>query len=81
MPGFPDDSWTTRDLSEGLPDDAAGLGFFRTEFTLDIPTGYDVQMSFEFEDEAEGQPYRALLFVNGWNMGKRVANLGYVSTY
>jgi hypothetical protein len=35
-------------------------------------------MSFEFEDSAEGHPYRALLFVNGWHMGKRVANLGLV---
>ncbi|KAG8928066.1 hypothetical protein FRC02_007399 [Tulasnella sp. 418] len=23
-----------------------------------------------------GQPYRALLFVNGWMMGKRIGNLG-----
>lgn len=33
-------------------------------------------MSFEFADSSEGQPYRALLFVNGWMMGKRVGNLG-----
>jgi len=76
LPGFPDTEWAKRNLSQGLPQDAAGVGFFRTEFTLDIPTGWDVMMSFEFEDPAEGQAYRALLFVNGWHMGKRVANLG-----
>ena len=34
-------------------------------------------LSLEFE-EGLGQPYRAYLFVNGWMIGKRVANLGYV---
>jgi Beta-galactosidase jelly roll domain len=46
-----------------------------TTFTLDVPEGLDAMFSFEFE-EGLGQPYRALLFVNGWMMGKRVANLG-----
>jgi hypothetical protein len=78
LPGFPDEEWTTRNLSSGLPHDTTGVGFFRTEFILNIPTFLDVMMSFEFEDPAEGQPYRALLFVNGWHMGKRVANLGLV---
>jgi hypothetical protein len=32
-------------------------------------------ISFNF-NEGLGQPYRALLFVNGWMMGKRVGNLG-----
>jgi Beta-galactosidase jelly roll domain len=77
LPGYPDASWDARDLDQGLPNDEAGVGFFRTEFTLDIPKGLDVRLSFEFEDGVEGQPYRAILFVNGWNMGKRVANLGY----
>jgi hypothetical protein len=69
-------SWTRRDLKEGLPNDSAGVGFFRTQFDLDTPSGYDVMMSFEFEDNEEELPYRALLFVNGWHMGKRIANLG-----
>lgn len=43
-----------------------------------MPLGYDIMTSFVFEDEEAELPYRALLFVNGWFMGKRVANLGYV---
>ena len=31
-------------------------------------------MSFQFS--GEDAPYRALLFVNGWKFGKRVANIG-----
>ncbi|EIM90945.1 glycoside hydrolase family 35 protein [Stereum hirsutum FP-91666 SS1] len=68
-------SWSSRDLSSGLPDSQAGVGFFVTTFDLSLPDGYDVMLSFNFEDEGE-PPYRALLFVNGWQMGKRVGNLG-----
>ena len=63
-----------RDLSAGLPDGVAGVGFFVTTFPLNIPPGFDVMMSFTFDESS--QPYRAFLFVNGWMMGKRVANLG-----
>lgn len=72
--GFDDSNWGSRSFADGLPEAKAGVGFFRTEFDLNIPEGVDVPMSFVF-DSIE-QPYRALLFVNGWLMGKRVANLG-----
>jgi hypothetical protein len=74
LPGFDTSSWVERDISAGLPDGAAGVGFFVTTFPLDIPAGFDVMLSFTFDESS--QPYRALLFVNGWMMGKRVANLG-----
>ncbi|KAF8871082.1 galactose-binding domain-like protein [Infundibulicybe gibba] len=61
LPGFNTLSWATRDLATGLPGSAAGV--------------FDVPMSFTFE-EPFGQPYRAILFVNGWMMGKGVGNLG-----
>jgi hypothetical protein len=75
LPGFDTSSWESRDLSEGLPNSAAGVGFFVTTFDLSIPEGFDVPLSFTFE-EPLGQPYRLYLFVNGWMMGKRVGNLG-----
>jgi len=74
LPGFDTSSWVERDLSAGLPDGVAGVGFFVTTFPLNIPSGFDVMMSFTFDESS--QPYRAFLFVNGWMMGKRVANLG-----
>ncbi|KAJ3785437.1 glycoside hydrolase family 35 protein [Lentinula aff. detonsa] len=80
LPGFDTSSWEARDLSEGLPDSQTGVGFFVTTFDLGIPEGFDVPMSFTFED-ALGQPYRAYLFVNGWMMGKRVGNLGPQSKF
>lgn len=81
LPGFApatSDGWSLRRLSEGLPHGAAGVGVFVTHIELDVPRGVDMPMSFVF-DEGVGEPglaYRAYLYVNGWMMGKRVANLG-----
>ena len=78
LPGFDTSSWVKRDLSEGLPGSAAGVGFFVTTFKLDLPSDQDAFLSFTFDDNVgtPGTPYRAYLFVNGWMMGKRVGNLG-----
>ncbi|KIK68783.1 glycoside hydrolase family 35 protein [Collybiopsis luxurians FD-317 M1] len=75
LPGFDTSSWQSRKLSDGLPSAKAGVGFFVATFELDMPSGYDIPMSFTFSDPL-GQPYRLYMFVNGWMMGKRVANLG-----
>jgi Beta-galactosidase jelly roll domain len=80
LPSYDATSWTVRAISEGLPHGSSGIGVFRTEFVLKIPDGYDAPMEFVFEDAWDGESaYRALIFVNGWMMGKRVANLGYVT--
>ncbi|KAH9009703.1 glycoside hydrolase family 35 protein [Lactarius pseudohatsudake] len=79
LTGFDTSNWVARDLSAGLPNGNAGVGFFSTDFPLHIPPGFDVMLSFTFDESA--QPYRALLFVNGWMMGKRVANLGPQSKF
>jgi len=83
LPGFTishASGWLARDLSQGIPNSAAGVGFFVTNFTLNVPQGIEAMMSFTFQ-EPLGQPYRALLFVNGWMMGKRVGNLGPQSKF
>ncbi|KAJ3783301.1 glycoside hydrolase family 35 protein [Lentinula aff. detonsa] len=75
LPGFDTSSWISRNLSAGIPSSEAGIGFFVANFNLSMPQGYDIPMSFTFL-EPLGQPYRMYMFVNGWMMGKRVANLG-----
>ncbi|KAJ7758802.1 glycoside hydrolase superfamily [Mycena maculata] len=72
LPGYDDSQWEEQTPFQGL--EQPGVGFFRTTFTLDLPAGYDIPLSFVF-DSAVGQ-YRAQLYVNGWQMGKRIANLG-----
>ncbi|KAF7375372.1 hypothetical protein MSAN_00424700 [Mycena sanguinolenta] len=75
LPGFDTSAWEARELSDGLPYGGAGVGFFVSTFELDMEDFLDVHMSFTFE-ESLGAAYRAFSFVNGWMMGKRVANLG-----
>lgn len=79
LPGFNTNDWALRNFSDGLPGGGAGVGFFVTTFELNVSEDLDAAMSFVFDggSDATVQPYRALLFVNGWMMGKRVGNLGY----
>ncbi|KAJ7122663.1 galactose-binding domain-like protein, partial [Mycena crocata] len=72
LPGYDDSQWEKRTPFQGL--DKPGAGFFRTTFKLDLPKGCDIPLSFIF-DSAVGH-YRAQLYVNGWQMGKRIANIG-----
>ncbi|KAF5328925.1 hypothetical protein D9758_016826 [Tetrapyrgos nigripes] len=78
LPGFPDSSWESRPLQNGIS--AAGVGVFRTTFDLNLPTGVDVAVSFNFPPYGNGT-YRAFLYVNGWNMGRYVANMGPQSRF
>jgi hypothetical protein len=58
-----------------------GIGFFGAEFELDMPEGYDVPLSFTFlnstlsSNSTQGA-YRVQLYVNGWQYGKYVSNVG-----
>ncbi|KAF7303052.1 Beta-galactosidase [Mycena kentingensis (nom. inval.)] len=72
LPLYDDSAWELRTPAQGLS--GPGIGFFRTTFTLALPKGYDIPLSFVFSS-ATGQ-YRAQLYVNGWQMGKRIANIG-----
>ncbi|KAL0572730.1 hypothetical protein V5O48_009230 [Marasmius crinis-equi] len=78
LPGFDDSSWAS---TASLALDKAGVGVFRTAFDLDVPSseGVDVAISFNFPPAPVGEGvngYRAWLYVNGWNMGRFVADMG-----
>ncbi|KAH8822595.1 glycoside hydrolase family 35 protein [Flagelloscypha sp. PMI_526] len=79
LPGYDTrtSAWVSRD---NLSLNVAGVGFFVCEVELDVPEYLDSPMSVVFR-EPFGQPFRALLFVNGWMMGKRVGNLGPQSRF
>ncbi|KAK0272524.1 hypothetical protein LTR91_006161 [Friedmanniomyces endolithicus] len=62
---------------------AAGVNFYSTTFELDMPVGYDIPLSFAFANVTEpvnttgGVPaYRCQIYVNGWQFGKYVHNIG-----
>lgn len=59
---------------------APGSYWLRSSFTLDLPEGHDVQLGLAFGDvtvpRSNGVENRALVFVNGWNLGQFVAHVG-----
>ncbi|OAG13056.1 uncharacterized protein CC84DRAFT_1227943 [Paraphaeosphaeria sporulosa] len=68
-------AWTNSKgpVADGLS--RPGVGFFGAEFDLDIPGGWDVPLSFTFTNTT-GNAHRVLLYVNGWQYGKYVSNIG-----
>lgn len=64
-----------------------GVAFYTTSFSLDMPTGYDIPLSFTFnngtstDSAGRSTAYRAILYVNGYQFGKYVHNIGPQDTY
>ncbi|KLU89827.1 hypothetical protein MAPG_08796 [Magnaporthiopsis poae ATCC 64411] len=65
----------------------AGVGWFMTKFTLDMPLGYDVPLYVVFSNSSGsgtggsgsvpgGNYYRVHLYVNGWQFGRYISHLG-----
>ncbi|HSR98754.1 MAG TPA: beta-galactosidase [Kofleriaceae bacterium] len=82
LPGFPDGGWATRPV----PDTAAvaGTAWYRTQFSLSVPAGHDASLGIAIGDpdvRASGGAYRVLIFVNGWNMGQYIGNVGPQHTF
>jgi beta-galactosidase GanA len=78
LPAPPTGSWATGSPLAGIA--AAGVRFYSTSFGLDMPPGYDTPLSFVFNNGTSGSAnvsnYRSLLFVNGYQYGKYVHNIG-----
>ncbi|KAH8890603.1 glycoside hydrolase family 35 protein [Thozetella sp. PMI_491] len=60
--------------------DKAGVAFYAAKLTLDLPSDkFDIPLSFTFGNDtaaAAGNPYRAWLYVNGFQFGRYVSNVG-----
>lgn len=73
LPGFADRSWPRIDT----PDNGTlspGITWYRTEFQLNLPRGHDVPVGLRFGGD-ESRPYRVLVYLNGWNVGRYVNDL------
>ncbi|MDT7803867.1 MAG: hypothetical protein QOI78_7300, partial [Actinomycetota bacterium] len=73
LPGFPDHGWARTSLpaKESTP----GVSWYRTEFSLNLPAGQDTSVGVRIDDDP-ARVYRAQLFVNGWNLGRYLNNVG-----
>lgn len=77
QPSPPSSSWTSGSPFKGIK--SAGVGFWTSTFKLDLPKGYDVPLAFNFGNSTSTNgtsDYRVQLWVNGWQFGKYVNNVG-----
>jgi beta-galactosidase GanA len=81
LPGYPDSDWTSVTLPDswaarGVP---AGVGWYRTTFTLNLPPNQYVPVDVQIGGPGPGAgtaDYRAFIYVNGWLIGRYVNNVG-----
>jgi hypothetical protein len=78
LPGFNDSQWNTSSPSTGLS--SAGVTFYRTVASLDIPASLDASLAFVLTSPA-GSKLRAQLFVNGYQYGRFVPWVGNQVTF
>jgi hypothetical protein len=83
LPGAPISDWkASGGPAEGLTQ--PGVAFYATNLNLNMPVGYDIPLSFSFGNSTRAQStanttavaYRAQIFVNGYQFGKYVHNIG-----
>ena len=81
LPGFPDSQSQNAILP--APSDPAGTSWYRTAFQLNVPTADDASLGITIGDPSHPRSGgdRALLFVNGWNMGQYIGNVGPQHTF
>jgi beta-galactosidase GanA len=73
LPGFHPRGWSSVSLPH--QDAAPGIAWYRTDVRLDLPRNADVPVGLRFTDDP-GRHYRVLIFVNGWQVGQYVNDLG-----
>lgn len=73
LPGYPDDGWRRAELTDVSL--TPGVSWRRTSFRLDLPAGHDVPLALRFGGDT-ARPYRVLVFLNGWNVGQYINDLG-----
>ena len=73
LPSFDDGKWASTTLPAATS--RAGVTWYRTKFGLSLPPGQDVSLGLELSDRPE-RHYRATLFVNGWQLGNYINDVG-----
>lgn len=73
LPGFPDQKWQRTTLP--TKDTTPGVSWYRTDVNLRLPKNQDTSLGLKITDDPS-RHYRALIYVNGWLMGRYVNNLG-----
>jgi hypothetical protein len=78
LPGYPDRGWA--DVALPKADARPGVAWYRTSFRLRVPHDVDPSLGLTITDDPS-KAYRALIFVNGWNLGQYVNGVGPQTTF
>jgi beta-galactosidase len=80
--GWPTSQDTAGWTSASLPAATAspGVRWYRSDVALDLPQGQDTSLSLAIKDPP-GRHYRALIFVNGWQLGHYISDMGPQSRF
>lgn len=80
QPQPPSQNWESSSPFTGLS--KPGIQFYSASFDLDLPQGWDIPLYFDFGNTTSSPAaYRAQLFVNGYQYGKYVNNIGPQTSY
>ncbi|KAJ7772210.1 glycoside hydrolase family 35 protein [Mycena metata] len=79
LPGYDDSAWN-KSCTPYTGSAKAGVTAYRTTFELDLPTGSDIPLAFDFALDSAA-PYRTLIYVNGWQFGRFLSSLGPQVSY
>ncbi|MET7696585.1 beta-galactosidase [Streptomyces sp. NPDC005485] len=78
LPGFADRGWQLVDLPRA--DRRQGVTWYRTGFRLSVNPGVDASIGLTLTDDAS-RAYRVQIFLNGWNMGQYINDVGPQHTF
>ncbi|KAH0012075.1 putative beta-galactosidase, partial [Aureobasidium melanogenum] len=87
LPGAPTSSWANSTLGPMAGVTSPGVSFYSTTFDLDMPAGYDIPIAISFTNATSSNngsapaAYRSQIYVNGYQFGKYVSNIGPQDVY
>ena len=81
LPAPPSANWAIGSPLQGFG--SSGVRMYSTSFSLNLPTPeYQIPLSFVFSNTSTAHAdYRSMLFVNGYQFGKYVNNIGPQTSY
>jgi beta-galactosidase GanA len=78
LPGFSDGGWKVVDFPRA--ERRQGVTWYRTGFRLAVDAGVDASIGLTLSDDP-ARAYRVQIFLNGWNMGQYINDVGPQHTF
>ncbi|MFF7947181.1 beta-galactosidase [Streptomyces griseorubiginosus] len=78
LPGFAEEHWEPAELPRA--DRRQGVTWYRTTFRLAVDADIDASVGLVLDDDPK-RAYRVQIFLNGWNMGQYINDVGPQHTF